>query len=72
MIFDVACILEIILILECRFCIGNIKNFCDALSGDKCVFQIDAILHMRKISLKPACNDLINIIVDIVNDFIEK
>ena len=55
-----------------RFTTKNLQNFSDTLMLDNVMFEVDAILSAPEITMKPSANEIYNIMVHSVKDFLER
>ncbi|KAL7022048.1 hypothetical protein ACKWTF_012111 [Chironomus riparius] len=55
-----------------RFTTKNLQNFSDTLMQDNVMFEVDAILAAPEITMKPSANEIYNIMVHSVKDFLER
>jgi dynein heavy chain len=55
-----------------RFTTKNLQNFSETLMQDNVMFEVDAILAAPEITMKPSANEIYNIMVHSVKDFLER
>jgi dynein heavy chain len=55
-----------------RFTTRNLQNFSEKLMHDDVMFEVDAVLAAPEITMKPSANEIYNIMVHSVKDFLER
>lgn len=55
-----------------RFTTRNLQNFTDKLMQSDVMFEVDAVLAAPEIIMKPTANEIYNIMVHSVKDFLER
>lgn len=50
----------------------NLDDFCKLLTGVEPIFQVDAVLNSPDIVMRPTANEIYNIVVHSVKDFLER
>lgn len=55
-----------------RFTTRNLQEFTDKLMSDDVLFEVDAVLTAPEINMKPSVNEIHNILVHSVKDFLER
>ncbi|CRL07346.1 CLUMA_CG020322, isoform A [Clunio marinus] len=55
-----------------RFTLRNLQEFCDKLKCSNVIFEVDAVLAAPEIIMKPTANEIYNIMVHSVKDFLER
>lgn len=55
-----------------RFTTRNLQNFSDKLMQNETMFEVDAVLAAPEITMKPSANEIYNIMVHSVKDFLER
>ncbi|KAG5670791.1 hypothetical protein PVAND_001030 [Polypedilum vanderplanki] len=55
-----------------RFTTRNLQNFSEKLMHNDVMFEVDAVLAAPEITMKPSANEIYNIMVHSVKDFLER
>lgn len=55
-----------------RFTTRNLQSFSDKLMQSEVMFEVDAVLAAPEITMKPSANEIYNIMVHSVKDFLER
>lgn len=55
-----------------RFTTRNLQDFSDKLMSNEVLFEVDAVLTAPEINMKPSVNEIYNILVHSVKDFLER
>lgn len=55
-----------------RFTTRNLQNFSEKLMQNDVMFEVDAVLAAPEITMKPSANEIYNIMVHSVKDFLER
>jgi dynein heavy chain len=55
-----------------RFTTKNLQNFTERLMREEVMFEVDAVLAAPEITMKPSANEVYNIMVHSVKDFLER